>query len=79
MVLTNASEVGGSAPEALILDDAGGGITYVGTASPGSSINSPVWRIKQILTTGADLRILWADGDSEFNNVWADRASLSYI
>lgn len=64
--------------DALILEDAGGGITYVGTAPPGSSENSPVWRIKQVLTTGADLRILWADGDSEFNNVWADRVSLSY-
>lgn len=77
MVLTNAADVGG-APETLRLDDVGGGLVYIGTAAPGSSENSASWRIKQVLTTGADLRILWADGNSNFDNVWADRLSLSY-
>lgn len=77
MVLANAAEVGGQ-PESLRYDDVGGGVAYIGTAAPGASENSPVWRIKQVLTTGADLRILWADADSSFDNVWVDRASLSY-
>ena len=76
--LTNPGDIGGSQPESLAYDDAGGGVAYVGTAVPGSSENSASWRIKQVLTTGADLRILWADGNSNYDNVWADRASLSY-
>ena len=78
VALTNAGEIGGNALETLALDDAGGGITYIGTAAPGSSENSASWRIKQVLTTGVGLRILWADGDSNYDNVWADRVSLSY-
>lgn len=78
MLLANAGEVG-KAPEALVYEEAGGGITYVGTAATGASLSAPVWRIKQLLTIPGGIRILWADGNSEFDNVWADRASLTYI
>jgi hypothetical protein len=68
-----------SPDEALLLDDNGAGTIYVGTAVPGASPSAPVWKIKQILTTGADLRILWADGNSQYDNIWDDRSSLTYI
>lgn len=53
--------------------------SYLGEATVGSSTSSPVWRIQK-LTFGADgdLTILFANGSTEFNQVWADRASLSY-
>jgi hypothetical protein len=64
---------------ALNLDDAGSSITYVGEAAPGSANSAAVWRIKRLDETVAnDLTILWADGNSSFDNVWNDRASLSY-
>lgn len=67
-----------SPSEALVLDDTGTGIMYVGTAQTGSSLSAPVWKIKQILTSGLVLRILWADGDSQYDNIWDNRASLPY-
>lgn len=51
------------------------GSTYIGKAAPGSSESDPVWQIQKVV---GDTSGIYADGDAEFNNVWADRASLSY-
>jgi len=63
---------------ALQLDDTStANVTYIGTAAIGSATSSAVWKIKKIdETTG--LVITWADGDDLFNNIWDNRASLSY-
>lgn len=53
-------------------------ITYLGYADPGTSNASALWQIRRITTTGEDLLIEYADGDALFDNVWDDRASLSY-
>jgi hypothetical protein len=63
---------------ALELDEASATVTYVGEAEAGSATSGAVWRVKRITTTGADLSIKWADGDTLFDNVWDNRASLSY-
>lgn len=49
---------------------------YVGEAAPGTQASAAAWRISRL--TVADRRLEWADGDGEFDNVWDDRASLSY-
>lgn len=69
---------GDSVPLATQLDDVGGGVTYVGEAVPGTATASALWRIKRIVETGPDIAIAWADGDSDQDNVWDDRVSLSY-
>ena len=53
--------------------------SYLGDAQVGSSIDSPRWRIQK-LTFGVDgdVSVTFANGSTEFNQVWADRASLSY-
>jgi len=52
---------------------------YLGEAVVGTLEAKPSWRIqKLIFTAGGSVTILFADGDSNFNNVWADRATLSY-
>jgi len=56
--------------------DEGATYTYIGEALPGSLVGDAVWRVKRL--TNADTTILWADGDSSFDNVWNDRASLVY-
>lgn len=66
------------APVTLKYEDVGGGVTYVGEAVPGTALSAAGWRIKKVLTTVAGVDILWADGDSNFDNVWDDRASLTY-
>lgn len=63
---------------AVQLDEASSSVTYVGGAAPGSATSSAAWQIKKITTTGADIAITWADGDAEFDNVWDDRATLTY-
>lgn len=64
---------------ALLLDDTeAGGISYVGEADPGTATAAAAWRIKKLIETGPDVAVTWADGDSDFDNVWDNRASLSY-
>ena len=61
------------------LDDTGsGGITYIGKATPGTATSSANWQITRLTETGADLEVLYADGDINFDNIWDNRASLSY-
>lgn len=60
------------------LDDATtSNITYIGEASVGANEGSASWRIKRIDET-SNLKILFADGNSNFDNIWSNRASLSY-
>ncbi|MEO5350877.1 MAG: hypothetical protein H7836_14720 [Magnetococcus sp. YQC-3] len=52
---------------------------YMGFAHPGSQEGVAVWMIRRI-TIAADgsTTTLFAGGQALFNQVWADRASLSY-
>lgn len=63
---------------ALRLDDASATVSYVGESAMGVSESAAFWRIKRLTTTGSILDIKWADGNAEFDNVWTNRASLSY-
>lgn len=60
------------------LDTVSSTLLYVGEAALNSAANAPVWRIRKIETIGTVMSVLWADGDQAFNNVWDNRASLSY-
>lgn len=52
---------------------------YVGEAAPGSATSAEAWRIRKLTYSGANLTdVEWADGDTDFNNIWDNRASLSY-
>jgi hypothetical protein len=60
------------------VDEVSSSVTYVGIAAPGTATSAASWQIKKITTTGADIEIIFADGNSNFDNVWDDRASLTY-
>lgn len=62
---------------ALRLDDVTG-TSYVGEAAPGALTSAASWRIKRITETGPDLVIEFADGNSDFDNIWDNRLALSY-
>ena len=51
--------------------------TYVAKAPIGSAEASAVWQAFRIDETSG-MKILWADGDSNFNNVATDLTALSY-
>jgi len=62
------------------VDDVGGtpDITYVGEADPGSATSSAIWRVKRVTDDGSELlTIEWAGGGN-FDQIWDDRASLTY-
>ena len=49
---------------------------YTGTATPGSSVSSAVWKISRYdFTTG---NILYADENKDYDNIYSNREALSY-
>lgn len=65
---------------AVRTDDVGGtpDVTYVGESDPGSASSAAVWRIKRVTDDGTEfITVEWAGGGS-FDQIWDDRASLTY-
>lgn len=61
----------------LRFDGSASPVLYLGEATPGSATSASLWRIAKIDTT-SQVVMTWADGDTNFDNVWDNRASLSY-
>lgn len=83
MAISNLSEITSrlddyDGPRAVQLDNTADPILYIGKAPIGSSTASAVWQISK-LDTSSGLSKTWADGDSDYNNIWANHASLTYI
>ena len=69
----------GGSDLAIRLDVASAAVTSVGKATVGAVTNAAVWKVFKMTTEGdGDLKIEYADGDAAFDNVWDNRASLSY-
>lgn len=64
--------------EALRIDEVSAALSYIGYALPGSDNADPVWKIAKISVSGTVTTIQYADSNKEFDNVWDDRASLTY-
>jgi hypothetical protein len=52
-------------------------LEYIGEALAGSVEGSAVWGIRRIDTATGTI-VLWADGNTNFDNIWTNRESLSY-
>jgi hypothetical protein len=66
-----------SKEQIVLYDDAADPINYLGKAPFGSADDAAVWQIRRIdLTTGVVMKA--ADGNANFDNIWDDRASLTY-
>jgi hypothetical protein len=59
------------------LDEASATITYLGVAAIDSLESAPVWQIRKFDLTGG-ISVRWADGNANFDNVWDDRATITY-
>jgi len=61
----------------LRYDEVDANTAYLGVAAIDSNSAEPVWQIKKLdYTTGVIIR--WADGNANFDNVWDDRATITY-
>lgn len=68
--------------ETKIIDKASDTVTYIGCAIAGSNTAPNTadarWKIKKIDSTSNPTIVVWADGDTEYDNIFDNRASLSY-
>lgn len=51
---------------------------YIGYASLGTGLGEAGWKIIKIVKSGTVTTAYYADGDEKYDNVWNDRATLSY-
>lgn len=52
---------------------------YIGEAQPGSDTSAAVWRVRELIYSGTQLtQVIWADGDTKFDNIWDNRGTLTY-
>jgi hypothetical protein len=68
---------GAQTPYTLLLDEASATITYVGETMPGNLPSDPTWRIKR-LDSSSGLAVEWAEGTSDEDKIWDDRATYTY-
>lgn len=62
----------------IIIDEVSTSVSYIGFSEIGSSTANPVWRILKITVSGTITELLHADGDGAYDNIWDNRASLTY-
>lgn len=75
MIITATSQ---SPRRVTLVDEVSGNLTYIGIAKLGTADATPGWQILRIQKTGALTSLQYADGNARFDNVWDDRASLTY-
>jgi len=66
--------------EAIAMEyDGSGNLLYLGNAAAGSSKGAASWKIKKFTYSGGSLTdVQYADGNANYDNIWDDRAGLSY-
>lgn len=75
----NMSEVALTSRVDQVDPDATPEIIYRGNALPGTAESAASWRIERItIQADGDVETLFADGNDSFDNIWTNRASLSY-
>lgn len=60
------------------IDEVSSSLLYIGTARIGSATSSALWQVQKVTVVSTVTSILWADGNSNYDNIWDDRASLVY-
>jgi len=63
----------------LRFDQATPAILYIGEGSFGALDADAAWRIRRLETVGNITEILYADGNDFYDNIWDNRAILTYL
>jgi hypothetical protein len=61
-----------------LIDKTSTTVIYIGKASIGSNTSAASWQITKIDLSTSVISFLWADGNTNFDNVWDNRSSLTY-
>lgn len=61
-----------------IIDESTAGTTYIGFAVPGTATSAASWQIQRVVEASSITTVTYADGNANYDNVWDNRASLSY-
>jgi len=64
--------------EITIVDTGSSPTEYYGFAVPGTATSAASWRIQRKSVSGSVTSYLYADGDADYDNIWDNRAALSY-
>lgn len=72
------AQINESSTVAERIDAASATVTYIGEAVAGTLGSAASWRIQRITVSGDVTSVEWADGNANADNVWDNRASLSY-
>lgn len=68
-----------SSKDNVIIDKASASITYFGFSVPGSLSSDAAWRVlRKEVVSDTITEFKYAGGNDAYDNVWNDRASLSY-
>lgn len=62
-----------------IIDESTEDIIYIGYAKRGSLTTDPVWKIKKIETNAGITTIGFVNGIVNYNFIWDDRATYTYL
>lgn len=66
-------------PEAIQIDDKSTNkVAYFGYAVVGSLTSAAVWKMFKTTDSATGTTLLYADGNSDYDNIWDDRVSLTY-
>ena len=61
-----------------IVDESTAGTIYVGYAAMGTATSAAKWKIFKVVEASSVTTTTYADSNANFDNVWDDRASLTY-
>lgn len=62
-----------------IIDESTEGTVYIGYAERGTATTEPLWRIKKIITVNGITTIGFADGKLNYNFIWNNRTTYTYL
>ncbi len=74
----NLSAIKTNTDKPSIVDSTDSNNIYTGFAAAGSATSSASWKIQKVSTVGAVVTTTYADGNLNYDNIWDNRASLSY-
>lgn len=68
-----------SGHQMMVVDYLNPNLIYLGYADIGSATSNAVWLIKRVSIVSSVATFEFADGDDSFDNIWDNRAALSYV